>query len=70
MVDDTKHNSIFVNLFNEDYLGKSEKEKASIDLEGDKVINYVVKLLENCNVDIRDYINTNKISNEYSKVKE
>ena len=69
IVDDTKHNSIYVNLFNEDYLGKKEQEKSSIDLEGDKVINYVVNLLENCNVDIRDYINKNKISNEYSKVK-
>ena len=69
IVDNTKHNSIYVNLFNEDYLGKKEQEKSSIDLEGDKVINYVVNLLENCNVDIRDYINKNKISNEYSKVK-
>ena len=68
MTDETKHNSIYVNIFNEDYLGKSEKEKSSIDLDGDKVINYVVKLLENCNVDIREYINKNKITNEYSKV--
>ena len=67
-VDGTRKNSIYVNLFDEDYLGKNEKDQISIDLEGDKIINYVVKLLENCNVDIRDYINTNKISNEYSKV--
>jgi hypothetical protein len=68
MTDDTRHNSIYVNLFNEDYLEKNEKEKSSIDLEGDKVINYVVKLLDNCTDDIREYINHNKISNEYSKV--
>jgi len=68
MTDDTRHNSIYVNLFSENYLEKNEKEQLSIDLEGDKVINYVVKLLENCTVDIRDYINTYKISNEYSKI--
>ena len=68
MTDDTRHNSIYVNLFNEDFLGKNEKEKSSIELEGDKVINYVVKLLDNCTDDIREYINHNKISNEYSKI--
>ena len=68
MTDDTRHNSIYVNLFNEDFLGKNEKEKSSIELEGDKVINYVVKLLDNCTDDIREYINHNKISSEYSKV--
>ena len=68
MTESTKYNSIYVNLFNEDYLEKDEKEQSSIDLEGDKVINYVVKLLDNCYDDIRKYINSNKISNEYSKV--
>ena len=68
MIDSTRNNSIYVNLFNEEYLGKNEKEKSSIDLEGDKVINYVIKLLESCTVDIREYINKNKLSNEYSKV--
>ena len=68
MTDDTRPNSIYVNLFNEDYLGKNEKEKSSIDLEGDKVINYIIKLLDNCTDDIREYINHNKISNEYAKV--
>jgi hypothetical protein len=68
MTNDTRHNSIYVNLFNEDYLGKNEKEKSSIDLESDKVINYIIKLLDNCTDDIREYINHNKISNEYAKV--
>ena len=66
MVDETKHNSVYMNLFNEDYLAKNEQEKVAVDLEGDKIINYVIKLLENCKDDIRDYINHNKISNEYS----
>ena len=68
MVDETKSNSVYMNLFNEDYLAKNEQEKEAIDLEGDKIINYVIKLLENCTDDIRDYLNLNKISNEYSEV--
>ena len=68
MVEETKSNSVYMNLFNEDYLAKNEQEKEAIDLEGDKIINYVIKLLENCTDDIRDYLNLNKISNEYSAV--
>ena len=67
-IGDTKSNSIFVNLFNEQYLEFNEKDQEAIDLEGDKIINYVIKLLETCTDDIRDYINRNKITNEYSKV--
>ena len=64
---DTKNNSIYVSIFDEDYLKKDEQEKKSIDLEGDKAINYLIKLLETCSDDIRDYINRNKITDEYSK---
>ena len=67
-MNDTKSNSIFVSLFNEEYLEKDEQGKGAIDLEGDKVINYVYKLLETCTDDIRDYINRNKITDEYSRV--
>ena len=67
-MDDTKNNSIFMNLFSEQYLGFNEKGKEAIDLEGDKVINYIIKLFENCHDDIRIYINKNKITDEYSKV--
>ena len=66
---DTKNNSIFVNLFNEQYLEYDEQHQKAIDLEGDKVINYIYKLLETCTDDIRDYINRNKITDEeYSRV--
>ena len=47
---------------------KDDQGKGAIDLEGDKVINYVYKLLETCTDDIRDYINRNKITDEYSRV--
>ena len=64
---ETKNNSIYVNIFDEDYLNKNEQDKISIDLEGDKAINYLIKLLETCSDDIRTYINKNKITDEYSK---
>ena len=52
MSDDTKSNSIFVNLFSEKYLEKDEKERKAIDIDGNKVINYLYILLENCTDDI------------------
>ena len=67
MSDDTKSNSIFVNLFSEEYLEKNEQEREAIDIDGNKVINYLYILLENCTDDIRDYIHRNKITDEYSK---
>ena len=66
VTEDNKHNSIFVSVFSEKYLESDEQKKLAIDLEGDKSINYIYKLLETCNDDIREYINKNKISNEYS----
>ena len=63
-----KNNSIFVSVFSEKYLESDEQKKLAIDLEGDKSINYIYKLLETCNDDIREYINRNKISDEYSVV--
>ena len=65
---DNKNNSIFVSVFSEKYLESDEQKKLAIDLEGDKSINYIYKLLETCNDDIREYINRNKISDEYSVV--
>ena len=58
---DIKNNAIYVQLFSEQYLEYDEKKKAVIDIKGDKVIEYLIKLLETCNDDIRNYINRNKI---------
>ena len=66
--EDNKNNFIFVSVFSEKYLESDEQKKLAIDLEGDKSINYIYKLLETCNDDIREYINRNKISDEYSVV--
>ena len=68
VAEDNKNNSIFVSVFSEKYLESDEQKKMAIDLEGDKAINYIYKLLETCNDDIREYINKNRISDEYSVV--
>ena len=53
----TKQNSINVSVFNEELMRKPNNERKEILLEkGDKLINYVYDLLENCPNDVRDYI--------------
>jgi len=53
----TKQNSINVSVFNEELMRKPNDERKKILLEkGDKLINYVYELLENCPNDVRDYI--------------
>ena len=53
----TKENTINVSVFNEELMRKPNEERKKILLEkGDKLINYVYELLENCPNDVRDYI--------------
>ena len=53
----TKNNTINVSVFNEELLRTPQKEKNKIlNEKGDKLINYVYELLENCPNDVRDYI--------------
>ena len=61
-ITDTKSNSIHVNLFSEKYIYKDDKDKMAKDLKGDKIINYIVNILENCKGDIRDYIEWNSFN--------
>ena len=57
MSESTKGNSINVSVFNEELMGKPNSERKKLILEkGDKLINYVYELLENCPNDVRDYI--------------
>ena len=58
---DIKNNAIYVQLFSEQYLEFDTQQKTAIDIKGDKVIDYLIKLLETCSDDIRDYINRNKL---------
>ena len=59
MADSTRNNTIFLNVFNEEYLQKDEKGKKATDLDVDKFIDYLVKLLNDCGEDIRSYIKQN-----------
>ena len=68
MVENTQHNSILVNLFDEKYLELTNEEKKALDLQGNKVINYIYNLLENCTDDIRAFISKNKLTDEYSTI--
>ena len=55
--DSTKENSINVSVINEELMGKPNLERKKIIMEkGEKLINYVYELLENCPNDVRDYI--------------
>jgi len=59
MTGSTKNNTIRLNIFNEEYLQKDEKGKKATDLDVDKFIDYLVKLLNDCGEDIRSYIKQN-----------
>ncbi len=58
-IGDTKNNSIIANIYNEDYIGEDKDKKIKNENQGNKVIKYIIDLLENCNDDIRLYINNN-----------
>ena len=59
MSESTENNTIVSCLFTEDYLESDFKRKYSIEQEGDKLINYIINLLENCPNDVRDYLSHN-----------
>ena len=63
MMDSTRNNTIRLNIFNEEYLQKDEKGKKATDLDVDKFIDYLVKLLNDCGEDIRSYIKQNPFQN-------
>ena len=55
--DTTRSNTVNVSVFNEELLRTPQKDKKNIlNEKGDKLINYVYELLENCPNDVRDYI--------------
>ena len=56
-VENTKANSIFAGLFTEDSLSAtSEEQKKATKEKEDKLINYLLDLLENCVGSVTDYI--------------
>ena len=62
----TMPNTMLSNLFSEEYLKSEKDKKILVEKEGDKLIRYVVTLLENCSVDIREYLAQNPF-NEFKE---
>ena len=60
-INDTKDNSVSMNLFSEQYLSYSQAEKEKIEQSQDEIIEYILKLLEECTDDIRDYLNNHHL---------
>ena len=65
----TESNTICSYLFSEEFLSYDLKRKYEVEKEGNRLINYVVDLLENCPNDVRDYISHNSIVNYFSEDK-
>ena len=63
----TESNTIISSLFSEEYLESDIKKKYAIEQEGEKIINYVINLLENCPNDVRDYLSHNFINENNDK---
>ena len=58
----TMANTLVSDLFSEEYLLSDKEKKIKIEQEGDKLIRYVINLLENCSTDIREYLSQNPIN--------
>ena len=65
----TESNTICSYLFSEEFLSYDLKRKYEVEKEGNRLINYVVDLLENCPNDVRDYIAHNSIVNYFNEDK-
>ena len=55
-ISDTKDNSILINIFSERYFFFSKEEKEQFEKTQNKIIDYIVNLLDECKEDIREYI--------------
>jgi len=51
-----KDNSVLLNCFSEEILGKNEEEKQKIDKNVDDLLDYLDKLLNECDGDVREYL--------------
>lgn len=63
-VDNTKANSVMMNLFSEQYLDYSNEEKELFAKKQDEIIDYVEKLLNDCSNDVREYLVLNPFNKE------
>jgi len=55
-VNDLKNNTIFLNTFSEQILNLSENERQLYNIKSDKALDYIEKLLNELNGDIREYL--------------
>ena len=55
----TKGNTLVSNYFSEEYLMCDKQKKEEIEKEGDRLMKYLLNVLENCAVDVRDYLSQN-----------
>ena len=53
---DTKDNSIVINIFSERHFFFNKEEKEQFEKIENKIIDYIVNLLDECVDDIREYI--------------
>ena len=61
----TSKNTLVSNFFCEENFISGQTKKEEIERNGDKIIKYLLNLLENCVIDIREYL----IKNPYSEFK-
>jgi hypothetical protein len=59
ITESTIGNTMISNLFSEEYLLSDKEKQSQVESEGDKIIKYVLNLLDNCSVDIREYLSQN-----------
>lgn len=57
--DSIKDNLVFLNCFSEEIFKKSEEEIKSIDKHVDELLDYLEKLLSECDGDVREYLAKN-----------
>ena len=61
-VNDLKNNTIFLNTFSEQILNLSENERLLYNIKSDKAIDYIEKLLNELNGDIREYLKEHSLN--------
>lgn len=67
-INNTKDNTVIMNLFSEQYLEYSNEEKELFSKKQDEIIEYVEKLLNECSNDIREYIVANPLNKEFFSI--
>lgn len=62
ITEDTRFNTVRMNFFSEQYLTYTAEEKEKVDIGEDKLIEYIITLLDNCVDDVRAYLKDNPLN--------